>query len=133
GMLFTNLFKGSTMSSGLFTEIDYDLDIVVISKFAIGLAMLTSFGSILLSAIRGAILVNKVSPVEAINRSTQDTNIKFREKESFIEKNLTISNKVSYKNLRRNKKTIVFTIASMAVGCTLFMVQAFKTELWTRD
>ena len=35
--------------------------------------------------------------------------------------------------MKRNKKTIIFTIASMAVGCTLFMVQAFKTELWTRD
>src|SRR5699024_8331744 len=31
------------------------------------------------------------------------------------------------------KKTIIFTIVSMAVGCTLFMVQTFKTELWTRD
>lgn len=133
GVFFTNLFKGSTMSSGLFTEIDYKLDIVVISRFAIGLAMLTSFGSILLSAIRGSILVNRVSPVEAINRSTQDSNIKFKERESFIEKVLTIPKKVSYKNLRRNKKTIIFTIVSMAVGCTLFMVQTFKTELWTRD
>lgn len=133
GMFFTNLFKGSTMSSGLFTEANYKLDIIVISRFTIELAMLTSFGSILLSAIRGAILVNKVSPVEAINRSTQDTNIKFRDKEGFIEKCLTISKKISYKNMKRNKKTIIFTIASMAVGCTLFMVQAFKTELWTRD
>ncbi len=133
GVFFTNLFKGSIMSSGLFTEIDYKLNIVVISGFAIMLAMFTSFGSILLAGIRGGILANRVSPLETINRSTQDKNIKFTEKESFIESFMTISKKISYKNLKRNKKALIFTIVSMAVGCTIFMVQAFKTEMWTRD
>lgn len=133
GAVFTNLFKGSTISNGIFTEIDYKLDIVVVSRFAVSLAVLTSLGSVLLAAVRGGILANGVSPIEAMNRNTQDDRIGFTEKHGFIERFMTISQRISYKNLKRNKKALIFTIVSMAVGCTMFMVQSFKTEMWTRD
>lgn len=132
GILFTYFLKGSTMAS-LITEANYKLDTIVISGFAINLAMLSSIGSILLAGLRGGILANKVSPIEAMNRSTQDKNIKVKEKESYIEKFITIQNKVSYKNLRRNKKVLIFTIIAMAISSTFFMAKSFKEELYRRS
>ncbi|MBV1821675.1 hypothetical protein KUA25_26975, partial [Bacteroidales bacterium MSK.15.36] len=115
------------------TEANYKLDTIVISSFAIKLGMLSALGSILLAGLRGGILANKVSPIEAMNKSTQDKNIKVKERESYIEKFMTIPNKVSYKTLRRNKKVLIFTIIAMAIGSTFFMAKSFKEELYERN
>lgn len=132
GMLFTYVLKGSKMAIFI-TEAQYKLDTVVISKFSIGLAMLSALGSILLAGLRGGILANKVSPIEAINKATQDKNVEIKEKESFIERFMNVQNKVSYKNLKRNKKVLMFTIIAMAVGSTFFMARSFKEELHGRS
>ncbi len=132
GILFTYILKGSKMAIFI-TEATYKLDTVVISGFSIKLALLSTLGSILLAGLRGGILANKVSPIEAMNKATQDKNIKVREKESFIEKFITMPNKVSYKNLRRNKKVFIFTIIAMAVGSTFFMTKSFGQALLKRS
>ncbi|KNF09563.1 ABC-type transport system, involved in lipoprotein release, permease component [Gottschalkia purinilytica] len=131
GICSLNLFKGSTM--GLFTEGNVKLNTVVISTFAIKLSMLISIISLILSSIRATFLTFKVSPIEAINKTTQDKNINFNMKESFIEKHISISSKVSYKNLKRNKKTLIFAISVMSIGCILFISRSFKDELFERD
>jgi len=132
GIFFTYILKGSKMASFI-TEANYKLDTIVISSFAIKLGMLSALGSILLAGLRGGILANKVSPIEAMNKSTQDKNIKVKERESYIEKFMTIPNKVSYKTLRRNKKVLIFTIIAMAIGSTFFMAKSFKEELYERN
>lgn len=132
GVFLTYSLKGSAMAS-LVTEANYRLDIIIISSFAIKLAMLSAFGSILLAGLRGGILANRVTPIEAMNRSTQDKKIKLRVKKSFIERFMTMPQKISYKNMKRNKKVLLFTIIAMAIGSTFFMVQSFQEELNTRS
>ena len=124
GIFFTYCLKGSTMTS-LFTEANYRLDIISISNFSINLAMLSALASILLAGLRGGFLANKVSPIEAMNKSTQDNGVKFKGREGFIERFMQISQKISYKNLKRNKKVIIFTIIAMAIGSTFFMTKSF--------
>ncbi|KNF09020.1 ABC-type transport system, involved in lipoprotein release, permease component [Gottschalkia purinilytica] len=124
-------FKGSFTSR--FVEGIYKLDIKVISSFSIILSMITNFVAIGIAAIRGVLIVNKMSPLEAINKATQDKHIKINKKESFIEKHLMISKKVAYKNLKRNKKAVIFTIISMAIGCNMFMAERFRSELFDRE
>ena len=131
GVFFTYCLKGSTMTS-LFTEAHYRLDIISISGFAIKLALLSALGAILLAGLRGAALANNVSPVEAMQRSTQDKNIKFNGEEIFVEKFMTITEKVSYKNLKRNKNVLIFTVIAMAIGSTFFMFNSFDKELYRK-
>ncbi|AFS79572.1 ABC transporter permease protein [Gottschalkia acidurici 9a] len=126
-----NLFKGSTTQ--LFTEGNTNLNIIVISTFSIGLSSITSFIAISVAGIRGTLLALRVSPVEAITKSTQDNKLKVKHKEGFIEKVLGIPKKISYKNIMRNKKSFILTISAMSIGCVLFTYQSFEYELWTRD
>lgn len=131
GVTSVQLFKGIT--TNLFTEANTKIDIVVISTFAIKLSMIVSFSSILLAGIRAVLLTIKVSPIDAINKSTQDKNIIFNEKKGIIQRSLSITGKISCKNLKRNKKMILFTIVSMSIGCILFIAQSFQNELIRRE
>lgn len=124
-----NLFQGST--TDLFTEGSTKLDTIMISKFSIGIAVITSLISTILAALRGVMLGLKLSPIEAMTKITQDENIKY--KYGFIEKIIGITKKISYKNIMRNKKSFIFTISAMAIGCVLFTYQSFTYEMWNRD
>lgn len=132
GVSATYCFKGTGMTS-LFTEGNYRLDIIAISGFAVKLALLSSLASILIAGLRGAVMANSVSPIEAINRSTQDRDIKLKGEDSLLERLMTITGKISYKNLRRNKKVLIFTVTAMVIGSTFFMTQSFKEELNRRS
>jgi putative ABC transport system permease protein len=128
GISATYCFKGTTMTD-LFTEGTSRLDIIAISGFAVKLALLSSLAAILLAGSRGAVMANSVSPIEAINRSTQDRDIKLKGEDSLVERLMTITGKISYKNLRRNKKVLIFTVTAMVIGSTFFMTASFKEEL----
>lgn len=125
------LLKGSSIN--VFTEGTYKLDLIIISNFSILLAMAVGIGASSLAGIKALFLTMTLSPIEAMNKISQDKKIYIHKKESFVEKRLGISNKIAYKNLKRNKKAVIFTILTMAIGCTLFMVQAFEDELWTKN
>lgn len=119
GVFCTYCLKGSTMTS-LFTEAQYRLDIISISGFAIKLGLLSALGAILFAGLRGAALANNVSPIEAMRRSSQDKNVNLKGKAGFVEKFMTVTEKVSYKNLKR-------------IGSTFFMFNSFDKELYRRE
>ena len=77
--------------------------------------------------------VTKITPVEAIQKSTLDRGIKFKEREGRLEGVLSISNRISYKNLMRNKRTLLFTAITMTIGCSLYLVGSFQGEMFDRD
>jgi len=136
GTAFIQLFRGTTtnlFAGAIETLPNMRLDIIVISAFAIKLSILVSLGAILAAGLRAALMVNKISPIAAINKSSQDEKFKLSEKESWLESWLGIPKKISLKNLRRNKKAVIFTVLAMSIGCTLFMVQTFRIELFDRD
>jgi putative ABC transport system permease protein len=125
------LLKGSSIN--VFTEGIYKLDLIIISNFSILLAMAVGIGASSLAGMKSLFLTMRLSPIEAMNKMSQDKNIYIHKKESFVEKRLGISNRIAYKNLKRNKRAVIFTVLTMAIGCTLFMVQAFEDELWTKN
>ena len=137
GSAFVQLFRGVTtdvfVPDTIETFGNMQLDIIVISTFAIMLSVIVALGANLAAGIRAVLMATKISPVEAINRSTQDEKVHLDEKESCLERLLGIPKKISLKNLKRNKKAVIFTIVAMSIGCTLFMVQFFKLELFNRD
>ena len=126
-----NLLKGITIS--LFTEGNTKLDIITMSKYAFILASVTTFIAVISACIKGVILLFKISPMEAINKHIQDNKVNFNDSQCFIEKSLGMIKKVSYKNLKRNKKSFILTISAMAIGSTLFTYQTFEYKLWARD
>lgn len=136
GTAFIQFFKGTTtdlFAGSMETLPNMRLEIIVISAFAVKLSILVSLGAILAAGLRAALMVNKISPIAAINKSSQDEKINLREKESWLESWLGIPRKISLKNLRRNKKVVIFTVLAMSIGCTLFMVESFRCELFERD
>lgn len=89
GTAFILLFKGTTtdlFAGSMETLPDMRLDIIVISAFAVKLSILVSLGAILAAGLRAALMVNKISPIAAINKSSQDEKINLREKESWLRK-----------------------------------------------
>lgn len=134
GSLWVQLFKGATTSMFIPSAIEADnlnLDVIMVSPFAIKLSLLVALGSILAAAIRAARMAMKVSPIAAINRVTQDDSISFTN--SCLEGLVSIPRRISVKNLKRNKKALVFITIAMSIGCTLFMVESFKAELFDRS
>ncbi|KNF09558.1 ABC-type transport system, involved in lipoprotein release, permease component [Gottschalkia purinilytica] len=125
------MLKGSTID--LFYTGKIKLDTIVIPSFAVRLSMITTLASILLAGIRAIVLSVRVSPIEAINKNTQDSKIFFNDKESFIDRLLSISKRISFKNIKRNKKTFVFTILAMCIGCTIFLTTTFRYSFFGRD
>ncbi|AGK99811.1 ABC transporter permease [Desulfoscipio gibsoniae] len=137
GAAFVQLFKGAATDIFIFDALDafgnVSLDIIVISGLSIKLAVLTALGAVLAAGIRVAWMAVRISPLEAINRSTQDEKIHVNEKEGWIERQLDITKKITIKNLKRNKKAVIFTIIAMSIGCCLFMVKSFAFEFWERE
>jgi len=131
GGLFVQLFKGATTSMFIPAAIEADnfqLGIIMVSPFAIKLSLLIALGSLLAAITRGAWLALRVSPIAAINRVTQDDNINLASNR--LEKLLSIPQRISFKNLKRNKKALFFIIIAMSAGCTLYMVESFKGVLF---
>lgn len=130
GVIFVQQFKGAT--SSLFSYTNLPLDVIVISSFAVTLAILVALGAIMAGVIRALLMTARVSPITAINRSSQDEKLKIGKKETRLEAWLGITGKIAVKNLKRNKKAVIFTIISMSIGCTLYMVNCFQTEFFAR-
>lgn len=133
GAIFVQQFQGTT--SSLFVveaASNMKLDVIVISSFAVSLSALVALGAILAAAVRAVLMSTRVSPITAITRSSQDDNLKISERESRLEAWLGIPGKIAVKNLKRNKKAVIFTIIAMSIGCTVYMVSCFNSELFAR-
>ena len=130
-MICIKLLKGITI--GLFTEGNTKLNIISISMYAFILASITTFIAVILACIKGLILLFKTSPIEAINKNTHNNTINYNKNPGFLEKSLGTIKKISYKNLKKNKKSFILTISAMAIGSTLFTYQTFEYKLWSRD
>lgn len=133
GSFFVKLFKGINMGLFVSESLGDKLEVVVISPDAIKLALIMGLGSVLAAGVKAAWIAAKISPIEAMRKSTQDKAIKIKEKEGFIERSIGIPNKIPYKNLLRNKKALLFTAVTMTIGCSIFMVGSFKAEMFDRD
>ncbi len=84
GSALVQLFRGVT--TDVFpTGIEADnlrLDVIVISGFAVILSLVVALGAVLGAGIRAILMTTSLSPIEAINRSTQDDKIRFSDKDS---------------------------------------------------
>ena len=137
GAAFIQLFKGYGGDMFIFNATDafdnVSLSTIVLSGMSVTLALLISLGSMVAAGIRAIRMATGISPLEAINRSTQDARISFPQKEKPFERLLDITQKITLRNLRRNKKAVAFTIIAMSVGSALFMVRAFRLEFFERE
>lgn len=100
---------------------NFDLQLVI-SPIAIGIAIITSFIMIILSAIKPAIRASRISPIEAI-RSTNDIKIKSKKiRTSKLTKKLFgIEGEIASKNFKRSKKKYRTTIFSIFLSIVLFL------------
>ena len=95
---------------------------LVISLLPIGIAVLTSFIMIILSAIKPAIRASKISPIDAI-RSSNDIKIKSRKLHTskLTKKLFGIEGEIASKNFKRSKKKYRTTIFSIFLSIVLFL------------
>lgn len=95
---------------------------LVISLLPIGIAVLTSFIMIILSAIKPAIRASKISPIDAI-RSSNDIKIKSKKLHTsiFTKKLFGIEGEIASKNFKRSKKKYRTTIFSIFLSIVLFL------------
>lgn len=133
GGIFVKLFKGINLDLFVSESLGDKLDVVVISQDAVKLAIIMGLCSVLAAGVKAAWIAAQISPIEAMRKSTQDKAIKIKDKEGFIERSLGIPNKISYKNLLRNKKALLFTAVTMTIGCSIYMVGSFRAEMFDRD
>lgn len=133
GSIFIHLFEGVNIDLFVSESLGDKLEIIAISPDAVKLALIMGLGSVLAAGIKAALIAGNISPIEAMQKSTQDKGIGFKEKECWIEKILSIPNKISYKNLMRNRKALFFTAVTMTIGCSIYMVGSFQGEMFDRD
>ena len=135
--VFVQLFKGAATDVFIFHALEgfgnLPLDIIVISLPAVKLALLIALAAVLAAGMRVARMAALLSPLEAVNRSTQDEKIRFADRQGRLDGLLDVTKRVTVKNLRRNKKAVVFTLIAMSIGCTLFMVRSFTLEMFGRE
>ena len=95
---------------------------LVISLLPIGIAVLTSFIMIILSAIKPAIRASKISPIDAI-RSSNDIKIKSKKLHTsiFTKKLFGIEGEIASENFKRSKKKYRTTIFSIFLSIVLFL------------
>ena len=133
GSVFVHLFKGINIDLFTVEGLGGKLDIILISPRAIQLALIIGLGSVLAAGGRAIWMAGRISPIEAMKRNTQDKKIEFKDREGWIEGHLDISNRISYRNLMRNKKALLFTAITMTIGCSIYMVGSFRAEMFDRD
>lgn len=95
-----------------------NLDLIISFKVIIGTIILGII-SVSISLRKPLIIINKISPLQAISNLTNATDIK--NKKGILYKYLFITNKIAYKNMKQNRKKFINTLISITISLILFI------------
>ena len=131
GVLGADILKEKIIP--LFVEGKVKVTNIIFSKRSILMGILTTLISIMIAGLKAASISTKLSPIEAIAKSTEDRNIVYEEKKGILEKSLHIPKRVAYRNMMRNKRRFITIILSISIGCTFFMGYDYYIDLMSKD
>lgn len=117
----------------LFVEGNINIDKISVSIQSIVCSIIVTVITIIVISIFISIRINRLSPIDAIQKRLKNKKIKTVIKTNFLIRYISITKIVSLKNISRNRKCFYTTIISMTLGGTIFIVSNFGANLKKSD
>ncbi|WP_017795425.1 ABC transporter permease [Oceanobacillus kimchii] len=119
----------------ILSEAQFDVDLQLIASFgSIGIAVVISFITIMISAYIPAIRASKVTAIDAIRQSKDIKLTKKKVKANpLVRKIFGYEAEIALKNLKRNKKRYNVTVLSLIVSIVLFLSVGYFSNTMTKS